>query len=233
MLILMKSSLNLVQRALKGEVVMSDDLDKMASCIFNNAVPSNWLSVSFLSMKPLASWIQDCNARIKFLNDWYEFGTPIVFWVSGFFFPQAFLTGTMQNHSRANRIAIDKLSFEYKMEDHRKWSDVTEKPETGCLLYGMFLEGCKWDDDTHKLGESDPKRLFVELPMVHLHPVENRVIAETGIYDCPVYKVLSRTGTLSTTGHSTNFVMYMEIPSGEEQDIWIRAGVAIFLALKF
>lgn len=72
MLILMKSSLNLVQRALKGEVVMSEDLDKMASCIFNNAVPSNWVSVSFLSLKPLASWIQDCNARIKFLNDWYE-----------------------------------------------------------------------------------------------------------------------------------------------------------------
>jgi dynein heavy chain len=57
MLILMKSSLGLVQLALKGEVVMSEDLDKMASCIFNNMVPSNWLSVSFLSMKPLASWI--------------------------------------------------------------------------------------------------------------------------------------------------------------------------------
>jgi len=48
-----------------------------------------------------------------------------------------------------------------------------------------------------------------------------------------VYKVLSRTGTLSTTGHSTNFVMYMEIPSKEEEDIWIRAGVAVFLALKY
>lgn len=108
---LMKSSLVLVQRALKGEVVMSEELDKMSSCIFDNQVPGNWVKVGFLSMKPLASWIQDCNARIKFLNDWYENGTPIVFWVSGFFFPQAFLTGTMQNYSRANRIAIDKLSF--------------------------------------------------------------------------------------------------------------------------
>lgn len=143
------------------------------------------------------------------------------------------MTGTLQNHSRANRIAIDKLSFKFNMEDHRKWSDVTEKPETGCLIYGMFLEGCKWDDETHLLGESDPKRLFVELPMVHLEPIQDRVIPETGLYNCPVYKVLSRTGTLSTTGHSTNFVMYMEIPSALEEEIWIRAGVAIFLALKY
>jgi len=50
---------------------------------------------------------------------------------------------------------------------------------------------------------------------------------------CPVYKVLSRTGTLSTTGHSTNYVIMMELPSNEEQAKWIKAGVACFLALKF
>jgi len=48
-----------------------------------------------------------------------------------------------------------------------------------------------------------------------------------------VYKVLSRAGTLSTTGHSTNFVMFLELPSKEEEDIWICAGVAAFLALRY
>jgi dynein heavy chain len=57
MLAIMKKSLTLVQLALKGEVVMSEDLDQMANAIFNNVVPKNWESVGFLSMKPLASWI--------------------------------------------------------------------------------------------------------------------------------------------------------------------------------
>lgn len=143
------------------------------------------------------------------------------------------MTGTLQNYSRSRKIPIDTLSFEFLIEDQRKHTDVTEKPDAGCLIYGMYLEGCKWDDTTHMLNESDPKKLFVELPMVHLNPVVDRVIPETGLYYCPVYKVLSRTGTLSTTGHSTNFVVYMELPSDQLESKWIKAGVACFLALKF
>ena len=38
---------------------------------------------------------------------------------------------------------------------------------------------------------------------------------------------------MSTTGHSTNFVMMIELPSKEDEDIWVRAGVATFLALRY
>lgn len=91
----MATSLAAVQKALIGEVVMSEDLEKMADAIFDNQVPPTWTSTGFLSLKPLASWIQDCNARIDFLREWIARGTPSVYWISGFFFPQAFLTGTL------------------------------------------------------------------------------------------------------------------------------------------
>lgn len=68
---------------------------------------------------------------------------------------------------------------------------------------------------------------------MHLLPVADRITPLTGIYNCPVYKVVSRAGTLSTTGHSTNFVMFMEFNSKENEDIWIRAGVAAFLSLRY
>jgi dynein heavy chain len=49
--------------------------------------------------------------------------------------------------------------------------------------------------------------------LLHLMPIMDREIKTTDIYKCPMYKVLSRTGTLSTTGHSTNYVVMMELPS--------------------
>lgn len=229
----MQVQLPLVQRALLGEVTMSEDLEKMATAIFDNMVPKYWGSIGFLSMKPLASWIEDLLERIQFLQNWYDKGTPIVFWISGFFFPQAFLTSTMQNQARSNGIAIDRLSFEFVLKDELKYQDVTAKPESGVYCYGLFIEGCKWNYETHKLGDSEAKKLFVEMPLLHLLPVVDRVVPKTGLYYCPVYKVLSRTGTLSTTGHSTNYVIMMELPSEDPEEKWIKAGVAAFLALKF
>ena len=66
---------------------MSEDLDKVATSLHNNQVPITWATTGFLSLKPLASWIADCNERIDFLNAWIKDGTPIKFWFSGFFFP--------------------------------------------------------------------------------------------------------------------------------------------------
>jgi dynein heavy chain len=98
----------------------------------------------------------------------------------------------------------------------------------------MFIEGARWDERTRALNSSRPKELFSDLPTIHLMPYLDDGNPSANIYECPLYKVVSRRGTLSTTGHSTNFVMHMELPNNEpDQDTWIKAGVAAFLSLRY
>eukprot|EP00825_Cyclidium_porcatum_P016785 TRINITY_DN196_c0_g3_i3.p1 TRINITY_DN196_c0_g3~~TRINITY_DN196_c0_g3_i3.p1 ORF type:complete len:1060 (-),score=193.84 TRINITY_DN196_c0_g3_i3:398-3577(-) len=229
----MASSLVNLKKGLKGLVVLSEDLEKLGNSIFDNQVPQMWSDKGFLSLKPLNSWTQDLLARIDFLSKWIKEGTPKVFWFSGFFFPQAFITGTLQNYARKHVIAIDRLNFDFVFIDHITYADITEKPEDGCFVYGLFLEGARWDNKKHIIVSPKPKELYSDVPLMQLVPKKDREAPTSGIYNCPLYKVVSRRGTLSTTGHSTNFVMFMEVPTDREEDLWINGGVAGFLSLRY
>ena len=70
---------------------------------------------AYPSLKPLAAWVSDLVTRIEFITEWIDRGIPSVFWISGFFFPQAFLTGTLQNYARKAVISIDTITFGFQV----------------------------------------------------------------------------------------------------------------------
>lgn len=74
------------------------------------------------------------------------------------------------------------------------------------------------------LNESRPKILFELLPIILLKPGEQSKFEKKKSYTCPIYKTSARRGTLSTTGHSTNFVLFIEVPSDKPQSHWINRG---------
>uniref|UniRef100_T1J5R6 Uncharacterized protein n=1 Tax=Strigamia maritima TaxID=126957 RepID=T1J5R6_STRMM len=213
-------------KALKGLMVLTTQLEEVSVALFNNTVPLSWKKISYPSLKPLASWVLDLRARMNMFFAWCDKGIPSVFWFSGLWFPQAFLTGTTQNYARKMKIPIDILSWNYQIILEPK--DKLSRPADGCYIYGMFIEGARWDKAEFSLVESNPKELFTEMPVFLLMPAANRgPPGGPGMFVSPIYKTLLRAGTLTTSGHSTNYIIPVEVPSKNPQSHWIKRGVAM------
>ena len=107
----MKKSLSDLQKAIKGTVVMSIELEKMFYAFLDKKVPELWEKYAYPSLKPLGSWVNDFIERVAFFRKWVENGKMDSYWVSALFFPQGFMTAAMQTYARRTHIAIDTLMF--------------------------------------------------------------------------------------------------------------------------
>ncbi|RTG86185.1 dynein heavy chain, axonemal [Schistosoma bovis] len=259
-----------LQKAIKGLVVMSADLEDVFNSILIGKLPSVWAAKSYPSLKPLGSYIQDLLYRLKFFADWLTYDTPPVYWISGFYFTQSFLTGILQNYARKYTIPIDTVGFTFDVtsnylntinildnistipkypkqsfNENRRTSLIMNndvklqrsneqfgdfiKPNDGAYITGLYLEGARWD-----LMKVKEKLYYLYSCFevdIWLIPKKLSEINRESTYTCPVYKTSARRGVLSTTGHSTNFVLYIDLKTNQPQEHWINRGVAALCQL--
>jgi dynein heavy chain len=197
-------------------------------------VPEAWARLAYPSLKPLSSWTKDLLARTAAMEVWLTGGQPRCFWLPGLFFPQGFTTAVLQNHARMARVPIDRLSLSFTvLPGSTGPEDIKESPAEGVLVHGLFLEGGRWDDGAGCLAAPAPGELYCRLPVVHFVPREEYCPPE-GQYSCPLYKTAARAGVLSTTGHSTNFVLHMSLPvaQGSRPEEYVLRGTAALCSLS-
>lgn len=142
-----RSSLDALDLALKGEAVTTASLEDTLDSILCNSVPSSWSARAYPSLKPLSSWMEDLSARTRMLDDWTSKGSlPKLVWISGLFFPQSFLTAAKQDYARKFGYPIDRVAViaEIGPKDFKKGDQ-----ESSNLIWvtGLLLQAASWSDE--------------------------------------------------------------------------------------
>lgn len=280
-------SLVQLERAIRGFVVMSEALEAVYAALLTNRVPALWARTGFLSTKSLADWVYDFQLRCDYVQTWMRRGLPPSTWLSGLFFPQSFLTGTLQTHARRTGQPIDALLLDFEVlpqtllqseiyearaHGEPEVTDVlvvilqrnnyatqgaklykfVQPPASGVVVHGLFVEAGRWDPQLGGLSDSLPGELVAPLPAVWIKPCTELQLDQRyevgGSKDqmgggfllrlcvcvtrkAPLYKTQVRAGVLSTTGHSTNFVMTVFLKSAMPANFWILRGTALVTAV--
>lgn len=197
--------------AINGEVVMTEELQKCLDAIYEAKVPSMWLFTvagdEFSWILPtLGLWFSSLLMRDEQDRTWLTTGRPNCYWLTGFFNPQGMLTAMKQEVCRkhqkdAVKWALDDIIYHTEVTHYEKVESVKSPPQEGCYIHGLFLEGGAWSRDHQVLVESEPKILFVPLPVLMVSAALKTEEARTrreiygaqGPYECPCYKYRSRT----------------------------------------
>ena len=200
---------------------MTPEYELISQSLLNSQIPQSWCKISYLTCKSLLPYVVDLQRRVRFFDDWVENGRPASFWLPGFYFAQAFLTATLQEYSRTKKVPIDTLKFAVSVLE----AVPNSAPEQGSYICGLFLEGACWFEG--ELVEAKDNELFVEFPVIWLNPVVQGPGLPYLHYNCPVYRTVNRAGIVSTTGHSSNFLLSLELKCTINEKHWVQRGTAL------
>lgn len=113
---------------------MNEEMENIYTAFLNNQVPDLYRSAAYPSLKPLASWVNDLRLRLLFIKRWIANGSLKMYWISGFFYTQGFLTGLLQTHARKYDLPIDHLSFKFnvltKYRDQATYQELLDNNNT-------------------------------------------------------------------------------------------------------
>nr|XP_042114676.1 dynein axonemal heavy chain 14 isoform X2 [Peromyscus maniculatus bairdii] len=285
-------SLKDLQLAIKGESILTQELEETYDSFLKARVPMLWQKNAYRSCKPLSFWVSDLIQRVNFFNTWAKVaytaihhrymtfvttwkqpatsanqksklpatpesdfieGFPARYWLPAFFSPQAFLTAVLQDYGRAQGISMDVLTFTHKVirstidkqEDdfskllqkrlnivRRAFQEKDQSP-SGVYIFGLFIEGARWDPEQEVLEDSLPSDLCCEFPDIHFLPTKietsqasDQIDSELQTFECPIYQTPDRTRN-TFTGLPPNFLTSVHLPTKKPPSHWITMQVAL------
>lgn len=207
--------------AIKGEINMTSKIESLMNALYKDKLPELWKNNSYSSNRNLSSWVNNLKERIAFLTEWFNdpLLTPKVFNISLLFNPNSFFSAIKQILSRNEKCELDKIIMQIEVTN-KSLNNIHSYPKEGAYIYGLYLDGANYDVEKNTLCDSSSKQKYFLMPVIHCKPIVSMGKIDTDVYECPVYKTLSRGPT---------YVTNIKLKTKESSEKWILAGVALIL----
>ena len=228
-------SLQQLQLAINGEVVMTSELQDIFESIFYAKVPYSWENTvtgdEFSWRLPtLGLWFSSFVARHEQYSSWLDKGRPKSIWLTGFMNPQGLLTSMKQEVCRSHKNqkwALDDMVYHTEVTSYERVDQIKESPAEGIFIHGLFMEGGVIKSGV--LSESEPKQLFTTAPVIYCtantrvseEKKKKEMFGRSGPYECPVYKYSSK------SDKNLIFSVNFKTPEGKSPNHWILRGVSL------
>ncbi|KPJ04007.1 Dynein heavy chain 10, axonemal [Papilio xuthus] len=220
----MHSTLSLLRKALAGEIGMDAVLDNVASSLFNGQLPHVWRALAPATCKGLGGWMDHFMERTKQYTDWATMEEPIVMWLSGLHVPESYLIAHVQTTCRARVWPLDRSTQYTRVTKYTAVPDIEQRPDSGCYVRGLYLEGARWDLEDGCLRRSHPKVLVTELPIMHIIPIEAHKVKLQNTLRTPVYTTSQRRNAMGV-----GLVFESDLWTAEHISHWVLQGVCLIM----
>ncbi|XP_008556957.2 dynein axonemal heavy chain 5 [Microplitis demolitor] len=218
-----QSTLTDLKLAIDGTIIMSQGLKVALDSMYDARIPEKWQKISWESAT-LGFWYTELLERDSQFRHWCAHGRPNVFWMTGFFNPQGFLTAMRQEVTRAHKgWALDSVVLQNLITRYNK-EDIKEQVQEGVYVHGLFLEGASLDRKSSKLVESKPKVLYEQMPVIYIYAINTTAGKDPKLYECPIYRKPQRT--------DQKYVGSIDFETDHNPRHWTLRGVALLCDIK-
>jgi dynein heavy chain len=210
--------------SLKGEIAMNAEIEEIMNSIYNGLLPKQWRMLAPETQKSLLNWLEHFRKRYNQYLDWFENGEPKVMWLSGLHIPASYLKAIIQITCRKKGWPLDKVATYTVVTKIYNVDEINEKPEFGCYIQGLYLEGAEWNTEKNCLQRQLPKKLICNMPLIQVIPAEASKIKLRNNLKTPVYVTQNRKNV-----KGEGFVFEADLRTEVHPNLWILQGVALLL----
>lgn len=247
-----KKTLADLDKGLKGQLNMSQEMEDLASALKINQWPGRnpfskctWEKLAWPSQKNLMAEFADMILRVEQLTSWTrDLETPNSIWLPGLFNPSSYLTAVQQVTARKTGLALDKMTTETHVTSMWNVTDVQDSAVDGTYIHGLFIEGARWPKGEEAgdsflvsgtkcagaLCESRLKELIPPMPVIYVKavPILSHWEASPVGYlrgDPSVYEC----PVYTTTFRGPTYIFLATLKTNNPASKWVLNAVALML----